>query len=241
MGALSGSMDCTLRLWNLDSGTELQVFYGHSEPVLCCAFDAAVSAALSGSEDRTLRMWNLETAEIMFDFQGHHTPVNCLCADFHKNVAFAGSFCIYSLWSLTHFPFRRDTPAHSAAVTCISVNWELYLVLTGSEDRTLKLWSIRSVGDCEGKQERVFQAWSPVTCLACDWAEHSFVSGSRDGSLQLWDLSNGALLARISTDREVLCVALELQSKSTGTDSDPQGPHTSALDGPLSAQSTSIS
>ena len=57
--ALSGSIDETLRLWEVDTGKELSCFRGHTLPVSDAAFTPDGRYALSGSYDHTLRLWRL--------------------------------------------------------------------------------------------------------------------------------------------------------------------------------------
>jgi hypothetical protein len=58
--ALSGSLDQTLRLWELDTGRCLRVFEGHTSSVTSVSFSADGRFALSGSMDRAPRLWELE-------------------------------------------------------------------------------------------------------------------------------------------------------------------------------------
>jgi WD40 repeat protein len=50
---------CSLRLWDLASGKELQQFRGHSAPVLSLALSADGRFLVSGSADNTMRLWQM--------------------------------------------------------------------------------------------------------------------------------------------------------------------------------------
>lgn len=68
---VSGSFDCTLRVWDVDSGECVRVLEGHEGWVTCvCVVDvvgdggedgggAAVQRVVSGSYDKTLRVWDV--------------------------------------------------------------------------------------------------------------------------------------------------------------------------------------
>lgn len=56
--ALTGGFDKKLRLWDLQSGTEIYCFEGHTAGVSSVAF-ISNTQALSGSADKTIRLWQL--------------------------------------------------------------------------------------------------------------------------------------------------------------------------------------
>jgi len=48
--------DHTVKIWNMNDGTELATLKGHTGEVICLHFDA--TRLVTGSEDRTLRLWD---------------------------------------------------------------------------------------------------------------------------------------------------------------------------------------
>ncbi len=61
--ALSGSLDKTLKLWDVNTGKEIRTFQGHSDIVFSVAFSPDGKYALSGSGDGTLKLWEIETGK----------------------------------------------------------------------------------------------------------------------------------------------------------------------------------
>jgi small GTP-binding protein len=59
--ALSGSVDNTVRLWEVGTGRAVRVLEGHSASVYSVAFSPDGKHALSGSFDQTVRLWDLES------------------------------------------------------------------------------------------------------------------------------------------------------------------------------------
>ncbi|MFH0821369.1 MAG: ankyrin repeat domain-containing protein, partial [Pseudomonadota bacterium] len=68
---LSGSADCTLRLWNITDGTCIRTFAGHQGPVtsVCPTLDGRYG--LSAGKDKTLKVWDLESGNCLRSFEGH--------------------------------------------------------------------------------------------------------------------------------------------------------------------------
>ena len=56
---VSGSEDCTLKVWDLDSGQCLTTFEGHTGGVWGIAITPDSKTVVSGSSDHTLRVWDL--------------------------------------------------------------------------------------------------------------------------------------------------------------------------------------
>ena len=68
---LSASFDYTLKLWDLDSQSELLDLNEHEGAVNGVAFLPRGQAALSASDDGTVRLWDLETGRVTHTFEGH--------------------------------------------------------------------------------------------------------------------------------------------------------------------------
>src|SRR5438132_2974075 len=63
--AASGSVDHTIRIWEVDTGRMLRILRGHSDTVRCLAFSPDGQMLASGSTDRTIRLWNPKTGEFI--------------------------------------------------------------------------------------------------------------------------------------------------------------------------------
>jgi len=55
----SGSIDNTIKLWNLKTGTGLATLNGHKRAVWALAFSPDGKTLASGSGDHTVRLWNV--------------------------------------------------------------------------------------------------------------------------------------------------------------------------------------
>jgi serine/threonine-protein kinase len=101
---VSGSMDGTVRIWNADTGTQLQCLEGHQDPVVAVAFCANDKRVLSGSggirqeedgkwtksSDHSIRLWDAETGKELHRFRGHPGGVTCIAVAPGGRVAVSG-------------------------------------------------------------------------------------------------------------------------------------------------------
>jgi WD40 repeat protein len=58
----SGSWDKTIKIWNVETGQEVQSLSGHDRPVYAVAYDAGGRWLASGSEDGTIKLWRLDNS-----------------------------------------------------------------------------------------------------------------------------------------------------------------------------------
>src|SRR5262249_8070739 len=103
--AISGSSDKTLRLWDLETGTELRLFEGHTGSVNALAILPDGQWVLSGSSDGTLRLWNIETIGEDGDTIGYTTARIALLGDSGVGKTGLG-------WRIAHGEFREHASTH---------------------------------------------------------------------------------------------------------------------------------
>ena len=59
----SGSDDCTVKLWDLQTGGVVKTFSGHTERVWSVSISPDLATIASGSDDYTICLWNIQTGE----------------------------------------------------------------------------------------------------------------------------------------------------------------------------------
>ena len=89
--ALSGSYDCTVKVWDLTSGQELRTLAGHAYGVNSVAVSADGRLALSGSYDRTVKVWDLTSGQELRTLEGHAREVSSVAVSADGRLALSGS------------------------------------------------------------------------------------------------------------------------------------------------------
>jgi WD40 repeat protein len=187
--ALSGSggnwytPDNTVRLWEVATGHCLRIFRGHTGPVTSVSLSGDGRWALSGSgaysytadktglvsdktvryiSDNTVRLWDIASGGCLRIFRGHAT-------DKVELKSFFGTGLIMP------------------DVTSVSLSADGRLALSGSRDRTMRLWEVANGSCLHTLQGRT----DSVTAVGLSADGRFALSGSRDRTMRLWEVATG--------------------------------------------------
>ena len=72
---VSGGRGGTTNLWNLETGTLVRTFEGHTDHVYGVAVTPDGRYVVSGGRDRTVKLWDLRTGALIHTFEGHANTV----------------------------------------------------------------------------------------------------------------------------------------------------------------------
>jgi len=82
---ISGSLDNTIKIWDIDTGNAVKTLFGHIEGVWAVASDKL--RLVSGSHDRTIKVWAREDGRCTATLVGHRGAVTCLALGEDKIVS----------------------------------------------------------------------------------------------------------------------------------------------------------
>ena len=60
-----------MRVWDVKSGTQLQVFKGHTSTIWSVSFSGDGTKVASGGDDKTVRVWDITSGAQLQAFKGH--------------------------------------------------------------------------------------------------------------------------------------------------------------------------
>ncbi|KAI9714336.1 MAG: SCF ubiquitin ligase complex subunit cdc4 [Bogoriella megaspora] len=140
---VSGSYDCTVRVWRISSGELVHRLQGHSQKVYSVVLDYSRGRCISGSMDNQVKVWSLETGTCLFNLDGHSSLVGLLDLS-HGRLVSAAADSTLRIWDPENGQCKSTLSAHTGAITCFQHDGQK--VISGS-DRTLKMWDIKS-GEC---------------------------------------------------------------------------------------------
>lgn len=102
--ACSGSMDGTVRVWDLNTGTERFMLTGHTSLVGLLGLSA--SHLVSAAADSTLRIWDPDTGEMKHTLAAHNGAITCFQHDEFKVLS--GSDGTLKMWDIRDGSVVRD-------------------------------------------------------------------------------------------------------------------------------------
>ena len=74
---ISGSLDKSIRLWDLKSNKSVRLFKGHSNWVQCLV-QLNSHELISGSWDKTIKFWDMKTGRCLKTLEEHKGTINSL-------------------------------------------------------------------------------------------------------------------------------------------------------------------
>lgn len=206
--ALTGSSDCTVRLWDLETERCLRVFEAHTSTPYGLAWSPDQRFALSsGLNESTVRLFEVKSGRCVRRFPTHASSVLCLAwsNDGTRAVFGTGGDGDLEIWDLqTALRLRVLKGGHTDFTRSVTWSADQLFVFSGAQDDTIRKWDA-----ADGHCMLVLDGHSgPVYSLALGKDQRSLVSGSGDNTLRLWDLDTGRCLSVLEGHTsEVLSVA----------------------------------
>ncbi|CAK8535759.1 unnamed protein product [Lathyrus sativus] len=146
---VSASDDQVLKLWNWKKGWSCdETFEGHSHYVMQVAFNPKdPSIFASSSLDGTIKVWTIDSPTSNFTIEGHLKGVNCLdYFESNENQYLLSGSDDYNakVWDYNSKECIKTLEGHKNNVTAICAHPEIPIIITASEDSTVKIWDIVS-------------------------------------------------------------------------------------------------
>ena len=185
---VTGSLDRTLRVWDLGGLSCLNILKGHQDKVNCVVVTPDGKYAISGSEDTKIGIWDVESGMLVNFWEGHTDGVTCLAVSPDGKWLISGGWDqklrVYEIATSTCMAIMEG---HSGTLNCLAITPDSTLAISGGEDKMVRVWELPS-GKCRHSMDG---HTVDITCLALAPTSQFAVSGSWDHTLRIWDLLSG--------------------------------------------------
>jgi WD40 repeat protein len=183
----SCGQDHTVRLWEADTGTCLQVLTGHTGIVTSIAFSSDGRSLLSTSGDQTIRIWNVATGQCEQILQGHGACVwSAVFTPDGITLWSAGEDSLIRIWDLASGECLRSLAGHQHWIRAIDLSPDGTTLASASWDQTLKLWDTET-GDCLATLHGHHKT---VTSVSFSPDGQRLASSSYDQTVKLWSMND---------------------------------------------------
>ncbi|BGP37532.1 Coatomer subunit beta' [Rhodotorula kratochvilovae] len=142
---LTGSDDMTIKLWNWEQGWKcVQIYEGHTHYIMNLAFNPKDSNTFaSACLDRTVKVWSLGAPVANFTLDAHDKGVNYV--EFYHGgdkpyLVTTGDDRLIKIWDYLSKSCIQTLEGHTSNVSFAIFHPSLPILVSGSEDGTVKIW-----------------------------------------------------------------------------------------------------
>ena len=145
---ISGTLDCSLCIWDLANGECRTTLKGHKERISAVAITPDGQRAVSAghnytNQDRSLRVWDLNTGMCQGFLQGHSDEAYAIViAPNGKQVISAGRDRTLRVWDLASGRCLRTLEGHANSVFDLALSSDGLKIVSASADKTLRVWQL---------------------------------------------------------------------------------------------------
>jgi WD40 repeat protein len=181
-------VDCTVRIWDVQTGRELQRFSDYQFPVTSARFSPDGRKVISGCRDRGIRIYDLSSGNQIHRLE---EPFNiavlevAFSPDGRQVLSLSGTGADFEI-SRALDRSQRGQPLSTDEITNLLNDAEP----DSAQDFAMRLWDAGS-----GKELRFYKGHADVvSCAEFSSDGREILTGSWDSSVRVWDTASGSEL-----------------------------------------------
>ncbi len=178
---ISASDDQTIRIWNWQNRQEIACLAGHNNYVMCAQFHPTEDLIVSASLDASVRVWDIS------GLRKKHSAPSSTIHSFEDQMNRGNSIPQQDIFGNTDAIVKYVLEGHDRGVNWAAFHPRLPLVVSGGDDRVLKIWRMTEtkaweVDTCRGHTNN-------ISCCLFDPHQDLIISVGEDKTIRTWDLN----------------------------------------------------
>ncbi|KAI6204356.1 Coatomer subunit alpha [Aphelenchoides besseyi] len=183
---ISASDDQTVRIWNWQSRSSIAILTGHNHYVMCAQFHPSEDLVASASLDQTVRIWDIS------GLRKKNAAPGIGGGSGNRVGSTAISSAQTDLFGQPDVIVKHVLEGHDRGVNWVFFHPTLPLIVSGADDRLVKLWRYNEgkaweVDSCRGH-------YNNVSSVLFHPKSELILSNSEDKSIRVWDMQKRTCL-----------------------------------------------
>ncbi|REJ48868.1 MAG: protein kinase [Microcystis aeruginosa TA09] len=193
----SGSIDQTIKIWEVATGKELRTLTGHSGGVFLVVYSPDGRYLASGSSDKTIKIWEVATGKELHTLTVYSSlyGADVVYSPDGRYLASRSDDKTIKIWEVATGKELRTLTGHSGPVLSVVYSPDgRYLASGGGlRDNTIKIWQVAT-----GKVLRTLTGHSDwVLSVVYSPDGRYLASGSRQ-TIKIWQVATGKVLRTLT-------------------------------------------
>lgn len=151
---VSGSIDKTIKIWDVKTGSLIRTLKGHKQTIQCVCISPDNNQIASGSRDNYVKIWDFHTGRTIYtlyepgpEYTLHGSGpkkfgwVNTVCYSSDNNKIASGSDCV-KIWDAKTGSLINILDQHTKSVWSLCFSCDNSKIISGSLDHTIKIWDV---------------------------------------------------------------------------------------------------
>ena len=194
-----------IKFINAKTGKLLNTLQGHTDVITCYCFSRKTlrqgNFIITGSADCTVKQWNSGTGKMHNTYEGtkaHKGRVNEVLYSLEEDLIFSASNDgTIKIWNTVHENCLNTIEKHQGAVLCLALSKNGKKLLSGGEDKIVRLWKLESQNLILEKEYKGAENIN-FSIKFVDFSDkEDLLFGCDDDHVVIWDMNSGDIFKKL--------------------------------------------
>ncbi len=195
----TASVDRSIKIWDITTGKSLKILQGSVDFIHSLIYSHDGSKIIVGSKN-TIKFWDVNTQKCISNFFEHQDWFSRLVVSPNEQLIGCANIgnheSIIRIWDIKNFQENhlkqnhkpdRTLQGHSDSIWAIAFSPDSTKLVSGSSDRTIKIWDTQT-GQC---LKTLYEHTRPILSVAFSPNNEIIASCGGHSVIKIWDITEG--------------------------------------------------